>query len=291
MSAVEAPSSTRIEACADAAYRIRLGVLEQAEVQGQGYVGQALGLADVVAAVYTDQLRYRDGDPDWEDRDRFLLSIGHYALLLYAGLAEAGTIPRDELSTYAADESRLPMSAMATYTPGVEISGGSLGHGLALGVGTALGLRHLGRDDQRVIVLLSDGELNEGSVWEAVMQGASWDLGNLVALVDMNQLQADGPTDQVLRIEPQEQRWEAFGWHTQRCDGNDLEALLAAFDAIGQERTATGPPHVILCDTTVGCGVPLLENREKAHFMKIADDEWDVCRQQLAESAGREETS
>ena len=138
------------------------------EAQGQGYVGQALGAADMLAAVYADQLRFRADDPHWEGRDRFLLSTGHYAIGLYAALAEAGIIPVEELDTYGSDDSRLPMSGMATYTPGMEISGGSLGHGLTVAVGMALGLRYQGRPS-RVFNFLSDGELDEGSTWEAAM--------------------------------------------------------------------------------------------------------------------------
>ena len=163
------------------------------EVQGQGYIGQALGVADVLAVVYTDQLRHRPEDPHWPDRDRFLLSIGHYAIALYAALAEAGTIPVEELPTYGSDGSRLPMSGMASYTPGMEISGGSLGHGLAVATGMALGLRHQG-NPARVYNLLSDGELDEGSTWEAALQAAHHGLDNLTAIVDVNALQADGPT-------------------------------------------------------------------------------------------------
>jgi transketolase len=271
----------RVETVRAAAYRIRMGVLDQGEAQGEGYVGQGLGGADILAAVYADQLRLRPDEPDWSDRDRFLLSTGHYALLLYAALAEVGVIPREELTTYAADGSRLPMSAMSTYTPGVEISGGSLGHGLGLAVGHALGLRHQGRADQRVFTLFSDGELNEGSTWEAAMSAASWQLGNLVALVDMNGLQADGRTADVLRIEPQLDRWAAFGWDAQRVDGNDVEALLAALDRAVSSAEVRGVPHVIICDTTLGKGVPMLENRERLHFMKIDAEEWPVCKQQL----------
>ena len=147
----------RLRDCRDAAYRIRQGVLEQGEAQGEGYVGQALGAADILAVVYKDALRFDPRDPQWEGRDRFLLSIGHYALVLYSALAEAGVIPREELTTYAADDSRLPMSAMSTYCPGTEISGGSLGHGLGLAVGMCLGLRVQGRRDQRIFTLFSDG--------------------------------------------------------------------------------------------------------------------------------------
>jgi transketolase len=183
----------RIGRIRQAAYRIRRNALDMGEVQGQGYIGQALGVADVLAVVYADQLRFRPEDPQWPDRDRFLLSIGHYAIALYAALAEAGIIPLDELETYGSDESRLPMSAMASYTPGVEISGGSLGHGLGVATGMALGLRHLG-NPARVFNLLSDGELDEGSTWEAAMSCAHHGLDNVTAIVDVNALQADGPT-------------------------------------------------------------------------------------------------
>src|SRR6476646_9909615 len=152
----------RRQKVAAAAYRMRHHVLNMGEGQGQGYVGQALGAADMLAVVYADQLRFRADDPEWEDRDRFLLSTGHYAIGHYAALAEAGIIPVKELETYGSDDSRLPMSGMSTYTPGMEISGGSLGHGLSIAVGAALGLRYQG-SGPRAYNFLSDGELDEGS--------------------------------------------------------------------------------------------------------------------------------
>jgi transketolase len=260
-----------------AAHRIRHNALQMGEVQGQGYIGQALGVADILAVAYTDQLRYRPEDPHWQDRDRFLLSIGHYAIALYAALAEAGTIPLDELDTYGSDESRLPMSSMASYTPGVEISGGSLGHGLTVATGMALGLRHLD-NPARVFNLLSDGELDEGSTWEAAMACAHHGLDNVTAIVDVNALQADGPTAGVLRTEPVVDKWRSFGWHATRVDGNDVAALVDAFDAADAHR---GSPSVIVCDTRIGCGVPLLMEREKAHFMRVEAHEWQVARAQL----------
>ncbi|GAB7066553.1 transketolase [Mycobacterium hodleri] len=263
-----------------AAYRARHHALDMGEAQGQAYVGQALGAADMFACVYADQLRYRADDPHWAERDRFLLSTGHYAIGLYAALAEAGIVDVGELETYGSDDSRLPMSGMASYTPGMEISGGSLGHGLTVAVGMALGLRHQG-SASRVINFLSDGELDEGSTWEAAMGASHHRLGHLVAMVDVNALQADGPTAGVLRTEPVGDKWAACGWFTQRVDGNDVGALLDAFDAVAERSTPTGQPAVIVCDTRVGRGVPLLENREKAHFMRIDADEWQVCREQL----------
>jgi transketolase len=263
-----------------AAYRMRHHVLDMGEAQGQGYVGQALDAADMLACVYVDQLRYRADDPHWADRDRFLLSTGHYAIGLYAALAEAGIIDVAELDTYGSDGSPLPMSGMASYTPGMEISGGSLGHGLTVAVGMALGLRLQG-SGSKVFNFLSDGELDEGSTWEAAMGASHHRLGHLVAMVDINALQADGPTAGVLRTEPVTDKWAACGWRVHRVDGNDVDALLAAFDAISVGAAATGMPSVILCDTKVGRGVPLLENREKAHFMRIDADEWQICRDQL----------
>lgn len=270
------------------AYRMRHHALNMGEVQGQGYVGQALGAADMLATVYADQLNYRAGDPEWDGRDRFLLSTGHYAIGHYAALAQAGIVPIEELETYGSDESRLPMSGMSTYTPGMEISGGSLGHGLSIAVGMALGLRHQG-SGARVFNFLSDGELDEGSTWEAAMGAHHHQLGNVTAMVDINALQADGKTDTVLRTEPVRQKWESFGWHAQRVDGNDAGALLAAFDNAAAQAAAVGRPSVILCDTKVGRGVPLLEDREKAHFMRIEENEWQICREQL--TAGYEGTT
>jgi transketolase len=264
----------RIERVRRAAYRIRRNALDMGEVQGQGYIGQALGVADVLAAVYTDQLRYRPEDPHWPDRDRFLLSIGHYAIALYAALAEAGTIPQEELETYGSDDSRLPMSAMASYTPGVEISGGSLGHGLPVAAGMALGLRHQG-NGARVYNLLSDGELDEGSTWEAALACAHHGLDNLTAIVDVNALQADGPTAGVLRTEPVTDKWRAFGFHALRVD------------ALDELRAHRGSPGVLICDTRIGCGVPLLEGREKAHFMRVEEHEWQIARDQLQEGTTR----
>jgi transketolase len=269
----------RISRLRAAAYRIRRNALLMGEVQGQGYIGQALGVADILAVAYVDQLRYRPEDPHWPDRDRFLLSIGHYAIALYAALAEAGIIPLDELETYGSDDSRLPMSGMASYTPGMEISGGSLGHGLSVAAGMGIGLRHQGIP-ARVFNLLSDGELDEGSTWEAALVCAHHRLDNLTAIVDVNALQADGPTAGVLRTEPVVDKWRAFGWNALRVDGNDLSALVAAFDTARDHR---GAPTVIVCDTRIGRGVPLIETREKAHFMNVAEHEWQLARTQLEE--------
>jgi len=283
MNTVTDEQTKRLTRLREAAYRIRRNALDMGEVQGQGYIGQALGVADILAVLYTDQLRYRPEDPHWPDRDRLLLSIGHYAIALYAALAEAGIIPVEELETYGSDDSRLPMSGMASYTPGMEISGGSLGHGLTVAAGMGLGLRHQG-NDAHVYNLLSDGELDEGSTWEAALACAHHRLDNVTAIIDVNALQADGPTADVLRTEPVTEKWVAFGWHARRVDGNDIAALVAAFDEI---RTHRGTPSALICDTRIGSGVPLLENREKAHFMRVDAHEWQTAREQLEEGLHR----
>lgn len=269
----------RLTRVREAAYRIREYSLIQAEVQGQGYIGQALGISDVLAALYADQLEIRPEEPEWEERDRCLLSIGHYALAMYAALVEAKVLPQEELVSYAADDSRLPMSSMSTYTPGMEISGGSLGHGLGIGVGVALGLQRK-TNTSHVYNILSDGELNEGSTWEAAMQAAHYRLSNLTAIVDFNALQADGPSQDMLRTEPVTEKFEAFGWKALSVDGNDIEQIILALEEL---RGQSGQPGVLVCYTKIGKGVPMLETKEKLHFMRVGESEWEQARTQLRE--------
>jgi transketolase len=256
---------------ADRAYRIRRNALLMGEVQGQGYIAQALGAADVLAVSYFHAMTYRADDPEWEGRDRFLLSIGHYAIALYAALIEAGILPENEIETYGADDSRMPMSGMAAYTPGMEITGGSLGQGLGVAVGFALGLKRKA-SKSFVYNMLSDGELDEGSTWEAAMVASNWKLDNLIAIVDVNNMQADGPSTQISNFEPLGPKWESFGWHTQRVNGNDILALVQAFDTA---RNLSEPrPRVIICDTKMAKGVAFLEARERNHFLRVEADEW-----------------
>jgi transketolase len=274
-------SKAALAKLAQRAYRIRRYALRMGEVQGQGYIGQALGWADVLAVAYGHALTLRPGDPKWEGRDRFLLSHGHYAIAFYAALIEAGIIPESELETYGSDDSRLPMSGMATYTPGMEMSGGSLGQGLPIAVGVALGL--LQKNSAAFVYnSMSDGELDEGSTWEAAMAAAHFGLSNLICLVDVNNQQADGPSRKVLGFEPLGDKWAAFGWHVQRLDGNDLAAVVAAFDTA---RTLPEPkPRVILFDTLMGKGVPFLEQREKNHFIRVDAAEWQQAIDVLDQS-------
>lgn len=266
------------------AYRIRRNALLMGEVQGQGYIAQALGISDVLAVSYFHALRYRPEDPEWEGRDRFCLSIGHYAIALYAALIEAGILPEDELTSYGGDDSRLPMSGMAAYTPGMEITGGSLGHGLGIAVGMALGLKRK-KSDSFVYNLFSDGELDEGSTWEAAMSAGSHRLDNLIGIVDVNGMQADGASRGVLDFEPLAPKFEAFNWFVQRVDGNDIDAVVAAFDAARHH--AGQQPRIVICDTRMGKGVPFLEARERNHFLRVEADEWQQALLILDEGRGQ----
>jgi transketolase len=263
---------------AQRAYRIRRLALRMGEVQGQGYIAQALDIADVLATAYFHAMTLRPDDPQWEGRDRFLLSNGHYAIALYAALIEAGVIAESELETYGGDDSRLPMSGMRSYTPGMEMSGGSLGQGLAIAVGQALGLKRK-VSSAFVYTLFSDGELDEGAVWEALMSASHHRLDNLIAIVDVNNQQADGPSSSVMAFEPLVLKMQAFGWYAQRVDGNDLAAVVAAFDNARAHREPQ--PRMIVCDTKMGRGVPFLEAREKNHFMRVEAGEWQLAIEAL----------
>jgi transketolase len=262
------------------AYRVRRHAVRMGEIQGQGYVGQALGIADVLAVSYFHALSYRPDDPEWEGRDRFLLSIGHYAIALYAALIEAGVLPEYELETYGTDDSRLPMSGMAAYTPGMEITGGSLGHGLGIAVGMCLGLKRK-KSAAFVYNLMSDGELGEGSTWEAAMSAAHHGLDNLIAIIDFNNQQADGPSTKMLSSEPVTDKFEAFGWFVQRVDGNDIDAVREAFDRARAHEGAR--PRIVICDTVMCKGVPFLEEREITHFVRVEPEEWALALEALDE--------
>lgn len=268
------PARADLAALEARARAMRRHILVMARGPGQGYVGQGLGIADLLAALYFHELRWDAADLSAPERDRFLLSTGHYSIALLASLAEAGVIALEELATYGADDSRLDMSTLDT-SPGVEIIGGSLGHGLGQGVGMALGLRRRG-SDARVFCELSDGEMQEGSTWEAAMAAFHFGLDGLVALIDCNGIQADGSI--VLDLEPVADKWRAFGWTTQEIDGNDMAAVVAALEAA---RLRAGKPHAVVLRTRPGQGLPTLEAREKAHFLRVEPNEWDTLIAEL----------
>ncbi len=271
-------ATTSVAELEERAFSLRRRMLRMAADKGEGYIAQGLGIADLLAAVYFRELRFDPQRLDDPDRDRFILSTGHYSIALYAVLAEAGILDEAGLATYALNGSDLPMSTF-DETPGVEITSGSLGHGLGQGVGMALGLR-LDDSPARVLVELSDGELQEGSTWESAMSAGGFGLDNLWAFVDCNGIQADGAI--VMEIEPVAAKWRAFGWSVREVDGNDMTQLVSAIDEL---REGDGPKVVIL-RTTPGHGVPTLVARERAHFVRVADDEWTRLMTELEENRG-----
>jgi transketolase len=272
--------ASSIVALEERALSLRRHVLRMGERVGQGYVGQGLDIADLLAVLYFGEMKYDSRNLAWPERDRFLLSIGHYSIGLYAALAEAGVIPVEELDTYGADQSRLEMAG-SEVTPGFEMTGGSLGHGLGQAVGMALGLRLDGKSS-RIFNLLSDGELQEGATWEAAMAASHYRLDHLFAFIDCNNQQADGPPSQVLNVEPVHAKWEAFGWDTQRIDGNSIRAIVQALAAA---KSTKNKPHAIVLDTLMGKGVRTFEEREKNHFIRVEPSEWQLAREQLEEAA------
>src|SRR5450755_1699818 len=257
------------------AKEIRRSVLEQSMRAHVGHIGSAMSIADLMAALYGEVLEV--SAPDDPDRDRFILSKGHAALALYAALHATGRLSEAELDSYCADGSLLgghPEHALSY----VDFATGSLGHGLSIGAGGALGAR-LGGSGRRVFVLMSDAECNEGSVWEAVMFAAHHQLGNLVAIVDVNGQQAFGYTQDVLSMTPMAQRWKAFGWDVREVDGHDVAELCESAEALD----SNGAPHVLIARTQFGKGVSFMENKIKWHYWPMSEDEF---RQALHEVEG-----
>ena len=251
-----------------AAMAIRLTILEQAKRAGVGHIGSALSVADIIAALYSGGMDI--SDPDAPNRDRLVLSKGHAALALYAALHQRGWLTREELNTYCEDGSLLGVHPEHRLR-GVDFSTGSLGHGLALGAGAALAARLQG-SSRRVFVLLSDGECNEGSIWESAMFAAHQELSNLVVVIDMNGQQALGYTRHVLDLEPMDRRWDAFGWDARMVDGHDVGAMLQAMDGLDP---VTGPPHLLVARTTFGRGVSFMENQIRWHYFPMSDEEYE----------------
>ena len=273
------PSSPDLPALKGRALNLRRKMMRMASGKGEGYIAQGLAMADCLATLYFHEMRYDPTNPDWKERDRFVLSTGHYSIAMYAVLAEAGTLKDEELVTYGLNGSRLPMSTFDDI-PGVEMVGGSLGHGLGQAVGMALGLK-LDGSSARVFCEFSDGELQEGSTWEAAMGAATFKCDNLVVIVDCNGIQADGVV--TVRIEPVADKMAAFGFETIEIDGNSIEALT---DALAKLREPNGKPKCIVQRTIPGFGIPTVMARDRAHFVRIDNSEWTALTEELERENG-----
>lgn len=243
------------------ARRLRRDVITMITTAGSGHPGGSLSAADIVAALYFRVLRHNPDEPRWQDRDRFILSKGHAAPILYAALAESGYFPVAELATLRKLDSRLQGHAEAGLTPGVEMSSGSLGMGLSYAIGTALAAR-LDSAGYRTYVLLSDGECEEGQTWEAVLSAAHFKLDNLTAIVDFNGMQLSGWTRDIMNLEPFVRKWRAFGWRAIDVDGHDLNQILSALQ---KAKKTKGQPTVIIARTVKGKGVSFMENNVAFH--------------------------
>lgn len=240
------------------------------------HIGGALSMADMLAVLYADILRVRPDDPGWPERDRFILSKGHSCTALYSALALRGFFPLEELATYGADGSRL-MAHVSHKVPGVEFSTGSLGHGLPFGCGKALAAKRRSAA-WRVFVMLSDGELDEGSNWEAILFAPQHRLDNLVAMVDYNRIQSLGSVAEVLELDPLADKFRAFRWAVREVDGHDHEAIRAALSTAPWE---AGKPSVLIARTVKGKGVDFMENNLQWHYSSPKPDQLASALAQL----------
>jgi transketolase len=260
------------------AKQLRRHVINMIAAAGSGHPGGSLSAADIVTALYFNVLRHDPKNIQWPDRDRFVLSKGHAAPILYAALAECGYFPVEELATLRKPGSRLQGHTDRTLTPGVEMSAGSLGQGLSFGIGIALAGK-LDKRDYHVYVLLGDGECEEGQVWEAAMFAPHFQMDNLTAVVDQNGIQLDGRCCDIMGVEPLADKWRAFNWHTIEIDGHDMSQVLPALKEAGNIK---GKPTVIIAQTVKGKGVSFMENNVDFHGKAPNAQEAEMALKELA---------
>jgi len=270
-------SSLSVKQMEAVAKRLRRHIITMTGKAGSGHPGGSLSAVEIVTALYFKVLRHKPQDPCWADRDRFILSKGHAAPVLYATLAECGYFPVDELATLRQLDSRLQGHTDRVATPGVEMSAGALGQGLSFALGVALAGR-LNSQDYRVYVLLGDGECDEGQIWEAAMAAAHFKLDNLVAIVDNNGQQIDGWNRDVMSLDPFNKKWQAFGWHVIEVNGHHLTSLIEAFD---QAKLVKRKPTVIIAHTIKGKGVSFMENNPDFHGKAPNAEEVEIALKEL----------
>lgn len=275
------PRIADLDFIADRALFIRLETVRLTRIAGAGHYGGTFSAAELLAALYYYKLRIDPARPDWPDRDRFVLSKGHAAIGLYPVLADLGYFDPAELDSYTRLGSSFGDHPDMRKVRGIDFSSGSLGHGLSIGVGMALGGRVAGRS-YGVYVLLGDGELAEGQVWEAAMAAGHFRLGALTCIVDRNKLCIDGPTEDVMAVEPLGERFASFGWQVQRIDGHDLRAITSALDQV--EPASVGVPRVLIADTVKGKGVRRMEGDLGWHVGNLGPDDYEAVVAELRAS-------
>lgn len=263
---------------ADLARRIRLHAVEMTSRGKSSHIGSVLGMADIIAALYGEVMDFRPDDPSWPQRDRMILSKGHAGAGVYAALAEVGFFDAELLQDHCADGSIFSGHVSHKGVPGVEVSTGSLGHGLGIAAGMAYAAK-LDERQHRVFCVMSDGECDEGSVWEAAMFAAHHGLTNLVAVIDYNKIQSLDTVANTLALEPLADKWRAFGWDVLEVDGHDPAALVAALDVQPATRSS---PHVVIAHTVKGKGVSFMESSVLWHYRSPQGDEYAAAVEELS---------
>lgn len=258
---------------------IRQHIIDMIHEAGSGHPGGSLSIADILAALYFEIMRHDPKNPDWPDRDRLVLSKGHGAPALYSALAEAGYLPVEELKTLRQLGSRLQGHPSMRHLPGIDMSTGSLGQGLSAAVGMALGGK-LDRKDHNIFVILGDGEIEEGSIWEAAMSAAHYKLDHLIAFLDRNRLQIDGRTAQVMSIAPVKEKWEGFGWNVISINGHEISEIIRA---VNEAKQNEGKPTIIIAHTIKGKGVSFMEGSLNFHGKAPNDEQYEIALRELRE--------
>ncbi|WP_182102176.1 transketolase [Niallia taxi] len=259
------------------ATEIRMSVIDMVYEAGTGHTGSSLSNTDILTALFYGVMKVDPTNPTWEDRDRYIQSKGHAVESYWAVLADMGFFPKEELKTFSKFNSRL-IGHPNNKVPGVEMNTGALGHGLSISVGLALAAK-LDKKPYRVFTLMGDGELAEGSVWEAAMSAAHYQLDNLVGIIDRNRLQITGSTDDVMSNEPLDKKWQSFGWEVVEVDGNDVAELVSVFK---EAPIATGKPTMILANTIKGKGISMAENVASWHHHVPTKEEYILAMTELS---------
>ncbi|PJZ68783.1 transketolase [Leptospira perolatii] len=259
------------------ANEIRKNVIKMVTAAKSGHPGGPLGLADIYAVLYKKILNHKPSDPDWEDRDRLILSNGHVCAVRYAAMAQSGYFPIEDLMTFRKIDSKLQGHPSTRYLKGLESSSGSLGQGLSVSVGIALGAR-LNRKNFKVYACISDGECGEGMTWEAAQSAVHYKTDNLIAFMDKNGIQIDGYTKDVMNLEPLDQKFKAFGWNVIDADGHDVSAIISAFE---KAKAHVGSPTIILFTTVLGKGVSFMENNPGWHGTPPSEEQGKQALQEL----------
>lgn len=264
-------NENEIKRLEDISKDIRCSVLTMVEKAGVGHIGGSLSVTDILVALYFKVLKVDPKNPEWMDRDRLVVSKGHCATALYSTLAEKGFFPKEELNTFGTINSKFQVHPDKTKVPGVEASTGALGQGLSIGLGMALAAR-LDNKDYHTYVILGDGEIQEGQIWEAALFAAHYRLDNITAILDLNNVQLMGHVSEIMDITPVSDKWKAFGWEVIKVDGHDFKQLMEGFF---KAKKVKGKPAIIIADTVKGKGVSFMQNTCKWHGNVPTHDEYN----------------